>query len=167
MAQKEIKCLPWNIVIHYRGIPEENIEKFTGMDSIRMNYMNSLKESMFLRNGTANDIFKIPNEETTKLLESVINHDYKIFWSINSKLIDATTKQDIKKTSIRIFSNKFIHFIQHPSSVLDEKGLDKTLKDYVFEVFTEMFEKTIEEGNEKIMLKEDLKNVKVLLISSL
>jgi hypothetical protein len=54
--KKKQKDLPWCLVFHYRGFPEDQILKLEGMNFFRFHYINALKESHCLRMGNANDI---------------------------------------------------------------------------------------------------------------
>jgi hypothetical protein len=81
------------------------------LETIRFNYINALKEAMYLRTNSSKEIMNMPKEEEAKLLESIqsskchvcllyYSHPPSIvkfmdFWSINSKLIDVP-REEIK-----------------------------------------------------------------------
>jgi hypothetical protein len=37
--------LPWSLVFHYRGFPEEQVQRLEGINFFRYHFINALKES--------------------------------------------------------------------------------------------------------------------------
>lgn len=105
--------LPWELVFHYKGCPEDQVARLQknggliGINYIKFYFINSLKESHVLRMGSANEILsQMRRSEEEKLLSGIQKHNYEWFWEINQPLCDKHVA-DLKKFAIRIFTNKF------------------------------------------------------------
>ena len=111
------KELPWCLVFHYKGCPEDQILKLEGMNFFRFHYINSLKESQYLRVGSANDILSsLSKKDENKMIEGLLKHNYESFWEINQPLCDKPLTE-MKKYAIRVFSNVHHTYVQVNSEI--------------------------------------------------
>ncbi len=81
--------LPVHIIAHFRSFPETHLIRFKGRDSIKFNYMNSLKESNTIKFGSSKEVLNLPTSETMKLFDIIFTdgkRQYKEFWEINRKM---------------------------------------------------------------------------------
>lgn len=75
--------LPWEIVFHYKGAPDEiiKLQKNGGIIDIsyvKFSYINSLKESHVLRMGSAHEILaQMKKSEEEKLFSGIQKHNYE------------------------------------------------------------------------------------------
>jgi hypothetical protein len=82
--------LPWHLIFHYKGCPDEYMARLQkaggqiGIKYIRFYFINSLKESHVLRMGSANEILaQMKKNEEEKLFDGIQKHSYELFWEIN------------------------------------------------------------------------------------
>lgn len=76
--------IPWCLIFHYRNNPVT--QYFTsGHKTYHFNFMNSLKESLFLRMGDANEILgNLSKKDEQKMVnEGLLKNNYTAFWEIN------------------------------------------------------------------------------------
>ena len=76
--------IPWCLIFHYRNNPVN--QYFTsGHKTYHFNFMNSLKESLFLRMGDANEILgNLSKKDEQKMVnEGLLKNNYTAFWEIN------------------------------------------------------------------------------------
>jgi len=73
LLQADQTIVPWCLELHYRGIPDDQILRCSGLESIRFLYINALKEAMYLRTGESKDIMNMAKDEEKKLIESICN----------------------------------------------------------------------------------------------
>jgi autophagy-related protein 5 len=83
--------IPIHIIVHFRLFPDNSLVRFKGVDSLKFNYMNSLKEANTIKYSSSKEIMNIPTNETMKLLNVVFSNGNKMFreyWDLNRKFID-------------------------------------------------------------------------------
>ena len=73
ILQADQQIVPWSLTLHYRGVQEDKILRCQNLESIRFNYINSLKEAMYLRTNSSKEIMSMAKEEENKLVESIIS----------------------------------------------------------------------------------------------
>lgn len=76
-------------------MPEDKIQKFKKIDSLKTAYLNSLKESMSLKYGTSEKILNLPINETNKLFDIICNDGVKMireYNEINRNFFDTDLK---------------------------------------------------------------------------
>ncbi len=81
--------IPLNIIAHFRSFPENQVLRYKGRDTLRFNFMNSVKESCTIKYGSNKEALNLSTSETMKLLEIVFNDGKKMFkeyLEINQKL---------------------------------------------------------------------------------
>jgi len=106
------KDLPWNLIFHYRGFPEEQVLRLEGMNFFRFHFINALKESHSVRLGSASEILShLTKKDETRMIDGLLKHNFESFWEINQPLCDKHIKE-LKKYAIRIFCNKHHTYLQ-------------------------------------------------------
>jgi hypothetical protein len=76
--------IPWCLTFHYKGNPIS--QYFTGgQKTYNFNFMMSLKESMCLKVGDANEISQglSKRDEQKMINEGLLKNNYTAFWEIN------------------------------------------------------------------------------------
>lgn len=115
--------LPIHIIAHFRSFPENQLIRFKGIESLKFNYMNSLKEANTVKFGSSKDILNLPTNETMKLLDLVMNDGNKMFkeyLEITSKFND--NLDEIKKFPIKVIFNKTDVILNKPLIIHSDKG---------------------------------------------
>ncbi len=79
LLQADQQIVPWSLTLHYRGIPDDQMLRCAGLESIRFFYINSLKEAMYLRTNTSKEIMNMAKDEENKLIESVLSSSFLFF----------------------------------------------------------------------------------------
>lgn len=90
--------MPIHIIAHFRSFPESQLIRFKGRDSLKFNFMNSLKESNTIKHGSSKEVLNLSTSETMKLLDIVFSNGIRMFrdyWEIAKKTGDADV-EDIK-----------------------------------------------------------------------
>jgi len=143
--------LPWSITFHYRGYPDDVLLSLKGIESIRFNYINALKEAMYLRTGSSKDILNMSKNDEGVLIQGVIEKKYEDFWKINTKLNDILLS-NFKNAPVRIYVSKLETFIQQGGPLIDENGKEKTIGEYLHQFIPSLF---IKEESGEIRKKDD------------
>lgn len=83
--------VPISVIVHFRNFPENNLIRFKNIDSLKFQYMNSLKEANTIKFQSAKEILNLGTNETLKLFDIILNDGYKSFreyWDINKIFLD-------------------------------------------------------------------------------
>lgn len=116
--------VPINIIAHFRSYPDTQLIRFKSIDSLKFNYMNSLKEANTIKYGSSKEILNLPTNDTMRLLDIVFVDGHKMFrefWNINQNFLDNNI-ENIKKHPIKIVFNKTDIILNKPLIINTEKG---------------------------------------------
>ena len=81
--------LPWKIVLHFTHWPSDHLIPLDSSGKIHHDvFINSVKEADFLRNGTAKVIMSLSKDDSTKLWQSVQDHNLALFNTVNQKFLN-------------------------------------------------------------------------------
>jgi autophagy-related protein 5 len=140
--------IPWSIIVHFQGFPQDKLIKFLGEETVKSHFLNVIKESTFLKYGDCTRYNLLSVSETNDLWEGFKNHNFDQFWLSNKKLI-ISDFQFFKHIPIRLFYQKQFRCYQDLISPFDSKGNSKSLGDILKELLPELFSK-IEQENENM-----------------
>ncbi|CAN1759050.1 Autophagy protein 5 [Linum perenne] len=88
---------PWNLTIHFRGYPSHLLIPCDGEDSVKWNFINSLKEADYIINGSCKNVMHMSQSDQTNLWNSVVNGTCQLQLSL---VIDAANMEAfIRSTS--------------------------------------------------------------------
>ena len=96
------ESVPFQIQIHFNEYPMDALLRYESKSSLQDNYMNTLKESDYLRYGSAKKVMGLSKKDQLSLWSSIEKDDYTTFDSIQSGLI--LQDLDWKFLTIRLYS---------------------------------------------------------------
>uniref|UniRef100_A0A1J3JYF0 Autophagy protein 5 n=1 Tax=Noccaea caerulescens TaxID=107243 RepID=A0A1J3JYF0_NOCCA len=77
---------PWNLTIHFRGYPSNILIPCEGEDSVKWNFVNSLKEAAYIINGSCKNVMNMSQSDQEDLWTSVMNGDLDAYTRLSPKL---------------------------------------------------------------------------------
>ncbi|KAM5574358.1 autophagy protein 5 [Rosa sericea] len=77
---------PWNLTVHFRGYPGNILIPCEGEDSIKWNFINSLKEAAYIINGNCKNVMNMSQPDQVELWRSVLNGNLEAYRRVSSKL---------------------------------------------------------------------------------
>ncbi|XP_019852942.1 PREDICTED: autophagy protein 5-like [Amphimedon queenslandica] len=78
--------LPWEITVHFKDYPTDDILIYEGKEALEGHFLSKLKEADWLKHG-AKVIQQFTPSEFGKLWQSISQHHFEDFWSVNQKLM--------------------------------------------------------------------------------
>lgn len=97
-------ALPWKLTLHFGDWPGEQLIPLDFAGKVHHDaYMNSVKEADFLRNGTAKVIMSLSKDDSTKLWQSVAEHNLSLFRAINQKFLIPPTGTSLRHVPIKVY----------------------------------------------------------------
>jgi len=91
---------PWNLTIHFRGYPSNILIPCEGEDSVKWNFVNSLKEAAYIINGNCKNVMNMSQSDQEDLWTSVMNGDLDAYTRLSPKLKMGTIEDEFSgKTS--------------------------------------------------------------------
>ncbi|KFK25942.1 hypothetical protein AALP_AA8G183000 [Arabis alpina] len=92
---------PWNLTIHFRGYPSNILIACEGEDSVKWNFVNSLKEAAYIINGNCKNVMNMSQSDQEDLWTSVMNGDLDAYTRLSPKLKMGTIEDEFsRKTSM-------------------------------------------------------------------
>ncbi|ESQ41714.1 hypothetical protein EUTSA_v10014026mg [Eutrema salsugineum] len=92
---------PWNLTIHFRGYPSNILIPCEGEDSVKWNFVNSLKEAAYIINGNCKNVMNMSQSDQEDLWTSVMNGDLDAYTRLSPKLKMGTIEDEFsRKTSL-------------------------------------------------------------------
>ncbi len=83
----QISRLPWKIKLRLSKPPVERLHSNAGLESCKTSFMSMMKEADFVRYGSTKKVTNLRKQEQDTLWESVVSHNYDLFWSVANKLV--------------------------------------------------------------------------------
>lgn len=109
--------LPWSITVHFQNFPVDHIMKLGNNSLTRSFYMNSLKESTYVKQNSIKTINDFGIRESDTIWEGLYDGVFEKFWSIASATAPATTAA----VPVRILRPNF-PIMQFPCSIKSVEG---------------------------------------------
>jgi len=69
--------VPISLILHVRNFPESQLIRYKGMETLKFNYLNALKEANTIKWSSSGDVLNLPTKETLKLLNIVFQNGEK------------------------------------------------------------------------------------------
>ncbi|XVF20471.1 hypothetical protein REPUB_Repub12eG0003000 [Reevesia pubescens] len=85
---------PWNLTVHFRGYPGNVLIPCEGEDSVKWNFINSLKEAAYIMNGNCKNVMNMSQSDQLELWQSVMNGNLEAYQRVSSKLKLATVEDE-------------------------------------------------------------------------
>ncbi|XXG60155.1 hypothetical protein AAC387_Pa04g2124 [Persea americana] len=76
---------PWNLTVHFRGYPGDILCPCDGEDSVKWNFINSLKEAAYIINGNCKNIMNMSQSDQLELWHCVVKGNMEGYLRISSK----------------------------------------------------------------------------------
>ncbi|CAN0913999.1 Autophagy protein 5 [Linum grandiflorum] len=108
---------PWNLTIHFRGYPSHLLIPCDGEDSVKWNFINSLKEADYIINGNCKNVMHMSQSDQMDLWNSVVNANMEAFIRSTSKLKIGTIEDE--------FASKFSLSSQKMTGEVDQVASTK------------------------------------------
>lgn len=83
--------LPWKLRVRFTGFPADRLIRTTsplGFDVAQDVFINALKESDFMRHGSARKVLTLSKAEQSDMWRAVVQGDHDLYWGINAKVLD-------------------------------------------------------------------------------
>ncbi|XP_021643575.2 autophagy protein 5 [Hevea brasiliensis] len=77
---------PWNLTVHFRGYPNNLLIPCEGEDSVKWNFINSLKEADYIISGNCKNVMHMSQPDQVELWNSVMNGNLEAYLRASSKL---------------------------------------------------------------------------------
>lgn len=77
----------WRLTLRHRSYPEGYVLPLASLEDVRAHWLNQLKESCYVLNGTAKPVMQLSTSDTALLWDSVLGHDVHDFWRVFRKLL--------------------------------------------------------------------------------
>ncbi|KAJ8768703.1 hypothetical protein K2173_023607 [Erythroxylum novogranatense] len=85
---------PWNLTVHFRGYPNNLLMPYEGEDSVKWNFINSLKEADYIINGNCKNVMHMSQSDQLELWRSVMNGSLEAYLRASSKLRLGTVEDE-------------------------------------------------------------------------
>ncbi|XP_062515675.1 autophagy protein 5-like [Corticium candelabrum] len=105
------ESLPWNLTVHFKRFPEEQIIHCPGEDAVESFFMSSLKEADFIkhRGSIMNNMQK---KDHRQLWNGLKNDQFDLFWEVNKRLM--ASGEPFRSIPYRIYQGDQQTYIQEP-----------------------------------------------------
>ncbi|KAJ4828792.1 hypothetical protein Tsubulata_010804, partial [Turnera subulata] len=77
---------PWNLTVHFRGYPSNLLTPCEGEDSVKWNFINSLKEADYISNGNCKNVMNMSQSDQLELWRAVMNANLESYLRASAKL---------------------------------------------------------------------------------
>ncbi|XP_072036176.1 autophagy protein 5-like [Amphiura filiformis] len=129
--------LPWNITLHFKNFPEDDLLHCKSKEVIEAHYMSSLKEADVLKH-KGQIINNMQERDHKQLWTGLQNDKFDQFWTTNRRLMERTNNEPFKHIPFKIYQEDrmFIQKLFKPNTDEGEPlTLDHLLKDTLPDIF--------------------------------
>ncbi|XP_074288977.1 autophagy protein 5-like [Silene latifolia] len=77
---------PWKLTVHFRGYPSHILTPCEGEDAVKWNFINSLKEAVYIMSGNCKSIMNMSQSDQSALWRSVLDGNLEGFLKVTSNL---------------------------------------------------------------------------------
>ena len=94
-------ALPWNVTVHFRRFPEQELLRCPNREAVESNFMSSVKEADSLkhRSTVMNSMRK---NEHKQLWTGLSNDRFDQFWNMNKRLMERVNGEPFRYVPLRI-----------------------------------------------------------------
>ncbi|XP_074647344.1 autophagy protein 5-like [Tubulanus polymorphus] len=124
--------LPWNITVHFKDFPEEEILHCQSREAVESHFMSTVKEADALKH-RGQVINGMQKKDHKQLWMGLQNSKFEQFWAINRKLMEKQSDEPFKHIPFRIYQvdKPIIQRLYHTET---EDGTRLTLSDLLQEM---------------------------------
>eukprot|EP01117_Protostelium_nocturnum_P012356 TRINITY_DN4553_c0_g2_i1.p1 TRINITY_DN4553_c0_g2~~TRINITY_DN4553_c0_g2_i1.p1 ORF type:complete len:271 (+),score=64.79 TRINITY_DN4553_c0_g2_i1:116-928(+) len=124
----------WEVVVRFQGFPSDQLIPYQNENSVKNYFLNSLKESVYIKNGDCSKINSLSVSDSADLWEGFKQLDYNRFWGSNRKL---HPESNLKFIPIRLFKRNQSSYTQEIIFPLRDNNKPKQLEDIFSEIGSE------------------------------
>lgn len=96
--------LPWKLVLHYTDFPTDRLIPLDADGKVHHdNFINSVKEADFLRNGTGKIMMSLSKEDSTRLWTAVRRHSLEAYKLILLKFLKPPGGLELRHVPMKIY----------------------------------------------------------------
>ena len=128
---------PIPIFVHVRSMPTDQVLKYENLDTLRIYYINSLKEANLIKFPKDNKILHLNTKDTDMLKKIVYSNDEKMLkeYRIIMNVINGNGFEKINRYPVRIMFAKTTFMITKPIELVEgEDPMKLTIRDYLDKV---------------------------------
>lgn len=96
------KPLPWNIKVHFKNFPEDELLHCPKKEVIEAHFMSSIKEADVLKH-RGQVINNMQKRDHKQLWSGLQNDKFDQFWTINRRLMERTNEEPFRSVPLRIY----------------------------------------------------------------
>lgn len=148
MTAKDEK--PWALTIHFRGYPSSDLLPWTGPESLRAAFINSLKEAAYIHAGSSAAVMGMASATQNDLWKSIEDSNFGQYYRISESMGMTSGKQEKRRHSlpVRVFIRNgqgsaskadSLQYTSRPLAAaredLSQKSLGEALEDLLPEYF--------------------------------
>eukprot|EP00112_Aurelia_sp_Birch-Aquarium-sp1_P023470 Seg700.13 transcript_id=Seg700.13/GoldUCD/mRNA.D3Y31 product="Autophagy protein 5" protein_id=Seg700.13/GoldUCD/D3Y31 len=133
------EALPWNITVHFKRFPDQELIRCHTKEVVEAHFMSCLKEADNLKHRS--QVMNAMQKRDHKQLWSGLNNDkFDQFWSVNKRLMERLNGETFKNIPFRIYliDRPYIQMLFRP---LSAKGEFLTLRDLINSVSSKLLER--------------------------
>lgn len=170
---------PWNLTVHFRGLPGEILTPCDGEDNVKWNFINSLKEAAYIINGNCKNVMNMSQTDQSELWQSLAKGNMDGYTRVSSRLKlgpfgdDAVLKISSGRIPVRLYLRILeedvddledaaaidtwdsISYINRPVEILNEEGHYVTFKRAMRSLLPELFDDETSEPDHVLVPRED------------
>lgn len=114
-------------------IDDINATSYNFREIVEAHFLSCIKEADVLKH-RGQIVSSMQKKDHTQLWNGIMNDKFDQFWSVNGRLMEATTEEGFKYIPFRCYTNED-KYIQRLVKPMNEEGQRKTLKHLLSEVF--------------------------------
>eukprot|EP00004_Rigifila_ramosa_P003903 TRINITY_DN14235_c0_g1_i2.p1 TRINITY_DN14235_c0_g1~~TRINITY_DN14235_c0_g1_i2.p1 ORF type:complete len:265 (+),score=47.28 TRINITY_DN14235_c0_g1_i2:119-796(+) len=132
----EHSALPWRLTARFSRPPPELL-KCQSIEIVNSYFMNSLKESEYLKHGSTKKINMLSKSDQSKLWESLLTEDFEGFWRVNQSLL-CDSSVAVRFIPVRVYLPGS-PFVQEPVMPITDRGDPTTVRQCLADIFPGFF----------------------------
>ncbi|PIK40758.1 putative autophagy protein 5 [Apostichopus japonicus] len=94
--------LPWNVKIHFKNFPEDELLHCESKEVVEAHFMSSIKEADILKH-RGQVINNMQKRDHKQLWQGLQNDKFDQFWTINRRLMERTNEEPFRSIPLRIY----------------------------------------------------------------
>lgn len=91
----------WTITLHWKDYPTEYVLALDSSQTWQEYWLNQVKEACYTRQGSAKSIMNLSKDDTTKLIDYVVKHNFQGYWQIMDRIL--CPKPSIRNIPIKVY----------------------------------------------------------------
>ena len=156
--------LPWRIVVHFQGFPEDKIVRLDNLEATRRNFMMELKQAVHVRMGSSKAVLDLAMDDQEQLWTAVETNNVDAYWAINKMLITEVEETRIARIPCRVVvaskRTRSFQIYQRPVEPFRDMGGEKKEATTVHDALEKMYHavdgKTADDGTTRRVMVQGI-----------